>query len=55
METANIHVTNKAAVASPCTHSRMIDDVRTRGKKSGGKVRCLECGAIVDDPYQELK
>ncbi len=36
---------------SPCTHSRAIDDVLTRSKKRTGKVRCLECGAIFDDPY----
>lgn len=34
-----------------CTHSRMIDDVLTRGKKRSGKVCCLECGAIFDDPH----
>jgi hypothetical protein len=36
----------------PCTHSRAIDEVLTRGKKRTGKVRCLECGVVFDDPYQ---
>lgn len=35
-----------------CTHQRIIDDVLTRGGKRTGKVRCLECGAIFDDPYR---
>ncbi len=35
-----------------CAHQRLIDDVRTRGGKPTGKVRCLECGTIFDDPYQ---
>ncbi len=35
-----------------CTHQRLIDDVLTRGGKRTGKVRCLECGTIFDDPYQ---
>lgn len=35
-----------------CAHQRIIDDVRTRGGKRTGKVRCLECGAIFDDPYR---
>ncbi len=34
-----------------CTHSRAIDDVLTRGRKRSGKVRCLECNVIFDDPY----
>lgn len=38
--------------ASPCAHSRAIDDVLTRNRKRTGKVRCLECGAVFDDPYQ---
>lgn len=38
-----------------CTHQRVIDDVLTRGGKRTGKVRCLECGTIFDDPYQGSK
>lgn len=34
-----------------CSHQRIIDEVRTRS----GKVRCLECGATFDDPYQGLR
>jgi len=33
-----------------CGHQRLIDDVRTRSGKPTGKVRCLECGTIFDDP-----
>ena len=51
----------KAAATAPkvqlvseqsCVHGRLIDEVRTRGGKRTGKVRCLECQAIIDDPYQ---
>jgi uncharacterized Zn finger protein len=38
-----------------CSHQRLIDDVLTKGGKRTGKVRCLECGTIFDDPYQGLK
>jgi len=38
-----------------CAHQRVIDDVLTRGKKRTGKVRCLECGTIFNDPYQSVK
>ncbi len=38
-----------------CTHNRMIDDVLTARGKRTGKVRCLECRAIIDDPYRGLK
>jgi hypothetical protein len=37
-----------------CVHQRLIDDVRTRSGKPTGKVRCLECGTIFDDPYRNL-
>lgn len=40
---------------SSCAHGRLIDDVRTRSGKRTGKVRCLECKAIFDDPYRGLK
>lgn len=38
-----------------CVHQRLIDDVLTRGGKRTGKVRCLECGTIFNDPYQGSK
>lgn len=43
------------AVNTCCTHQRMIDDVLTRGGRPTGKVRCLECEAIFDDPYKRLR
>jgi hypothetical protein len=39
---------------APCVHQRLIDDVRTRSGKPTGKVRCLECGTIFDDPHRNL-
>lgn len=42
----------KPVLEGRCAHGRMIDEVRTRGGKRTGKVRCLECQAIIDDPYQ---
>jgi hypothetical protein len=38
-----------------CIHQRLIDDVLTNRGKRTGKVRCLECGTIFDDPYRGLK
>lgn len=37
-----------------CVHQRLIDDVRTRSGKPTGRVRCLECGTIFDDPHRSL-
>ena len=34
-----------------CTHSRLISDSVTEDEHQSGKVRCVECGAIVADPY----
>ncbi|MGE3976604.1 MAG: hypothetical protein AB7F94_03365 [Nitrospira sp.] len=41
--------------ATACAHQRLIDDILTRGGKRTGKVRCLECRAIFDDPYKGFK
>jgi len=37
-----------------CTHQRLIEDVRTRSGKLTGKVRCLECGTVFNDPYNRM-
>jgi len=37
-----------------CAHQRLIDDVRTRSGTPTGKVRCLECGTIFDDPHRNV-
>ena len=38
-----------------CAHQRIIDDILTKGGKRTGKVRCLECHAMFDDPYKGSK
>jgi hypothetical protein len=38
-----------------CAHQRLIDDILTKSGKRTGKVRCLECRAIFDDPYKGFK
>ena len=38
-----------------CLHHRLIDDVLTTEGKRTGKVRCVECGAVFDDPEQGLE
>jgi hypothetical protein len=59
METQILHesaeTSEEVTANSFCAHGRLIDDVRTRGGRRTGKVRCLECRAIFDDPYQGLK
>jgi hypothetical protein len=59
METQMIQETgrrsSRATSNAFCTHQRVIDDVLTRGGKRTGKVRCLECGTVFNDPYQGSK
>jgi hypothetical protein len=43
-----------SASSKSCTHQRLIDDVRTRNGNPTGKVRCLECGVIFDDPHRSV-
>ncbi len=38
-----------------CAHQRIIDDVLTKSGKRTGKVRCLECRTVFDDPYKGSK
>ena len=35
-----------------CAHQRITDEILTKGGKRTGKVRCLECRTIFDDPYK---
>jgi hypothetical protein len=59
METHMIQETGRKSSGTTsnvcCTHQRLIDNILTRGGKRTGKVRCLECGTIFDDPYQGSK
>lgn len=50
-----VQLASRTISTNPCAHGRVIDDVLTRGKKRTGKVRCLECGTIFDDPYHGQK
>ncbi|OQW32733.1 MAG: hypothetical protein A4E19_05085 [Nitrospira sp. SG-bin1] len=50
-----VQKSDEATANSSCVHGRLIDEVLTRGGKRTGKVRCLECGATFDDPYQGSK
>jgi len=34
-----------------CIHSRLISDSVTEAEHRAGKVRCVECGSVVPDPY----
>lgn len=37
-----------------CTHGRVIYEILSGKEKRTGQVRCLDCGAIFDDPcYQD--
>ena len=53
MEPMMVEPVNRTTPKNPCTHSRAIDDVLTKTRKRTGQVRCLECGAIFDDPSLE--
>lgn len=53
MEPTAVQPASNPIQTKPYTHSRAIDDVLTRGKKRSGKVCCLECCAIFDDPSLE--
>ena len=37
-----------------CVHGRIIDDVLGEDGERTGKVRCVECGVVFDDPFRDL-
>lgn len=41
--------------SATCVHGRLIENVVVRKRTQRGKVRCLECGAVIDDPYEQSK
>jgi hypothetical protein len=52
------HITSDIHPESPpvnrpgaCTHSRIISNSVTEEEHNAGKVRCVECAAIVPDPH----
>lgn len=38
-----------AALPPACRHKRLVDRILAKNGKETGKVRCLECGAIIAD------
>ena len=40
----------KVKESKACTHSRMIDDVYDQDGGRTGKMQCLECMAILENP-----
>lgn len=38
-----------------CEHGRLIDTILTERGTATGKVCCLECGAVIDDPYHSRR
>lgn len=34
-----------------CSHSRLISDNVSEEEHKAGKVRCVECGGVIPDPY----
>jgi hypothetical protein len=47
-------ITGISVANTGCVHRRLIDDVRTGSGMPTGKVRCLECGTIFDDPHRSV-
>lgn len=45
-------VMNRAPSQMHCAHQRLIAQVLTPSGKKTGKVRCLECESILDDPQR---
>jgi hypothetical protein len=55
METQTPELSGDTAPVTTCVHGRVIDDVLTNKGNRTDQVRCLECGAIFDDPYHGLR
>lgn len=53
--TAAMPPIRKGVLQTTCAHGRLIDDVLTDEGQRTGRVRCLECLAVIDDPYGGTK
>jgi hypothetical protein len=51
----NLQHAEEITPITSCKHGRLIDNILARGGKITGKVRCLECCAVIDDPYFSQK
>jgi hypothetical protein len=49
--TQRVQPCGNSTPVTTCAHGRLIDDVLTKRGQRTGRVRCLECGVIFDDPY----
>ena len=52
METETVEKSRQATPVT-CVHGRLIENVPAKHRRQPGKVRCLECGAIFDDPHNK--
>jgi hypothetical protein len=52
MESETLQASRKPTAVT-CVHGRLIENVVVRNRPQRGKVRCLECGAIIKDPYEQ--
>lgn len=43
----------KRKKTTPCTHSRVVDDVLTTKGTKTGQLVCIECTAVFPDPSYE--
>ena len=44
-----------STTVTPCSQTRMIEDVFPKNKKRTGKIRCLECESTFGDSCQAQK
>jgi hypothetical protein len=47
------HAPQTLSMSPPCacTHSRLISDSVSEEEHTAGKVRCVECGAVIPNPH----
>jgi hypothetical protein len=46
--------TARTTTVTPCTHGRLVDEVRTMNGGKTGQLICIECLAVFPDPlYQK--
>ena len=51
----NVEQKNMRTPKTTCAHGRLVDAIRTERGTRTGKVRCLECGAIIQDPHHSQR
>ena len=55
LDSQRLEPRNALTPQKACVHGRLIDTILTECGTPTGKVRCVECGAVIEDPHHSQR